>query len=132
MVEVETREDIALLRLAHGKVSAFDLELVVRIAEELDRMVASTSRAVVITGTGGTFSAGVDLFRVLDGGESYLRQFLPALNRAFVKLYTFPRPVVAAINGHAIAGGCVLGCACDYRLQDVMRAYLERTLGRSS
>ena len=116
MVELETREDIALLRLAHGKVSAFDLELLERIAEELDNIEASGSRAVVITGTGGTFSAGVDLFRVLDGGESYLRQFLPALTRVLIRLYTFPRPVVAAINGHAIAGGCVLVCACDYRL----------------
>ena len=121
MVELETREDIALLRLAHGKVSAFDLELLERIAEELDNIEASSSRAVVITGSGGTFSAGVDLFRVLDGGESYLRQFLPALTRVLIRLYTFPRPVVAAINGHAIAGGCVLACACDYRLMAIGR-----------
>ena len=42
--------------------------------------------------------------------------FLPALSKAFETLFCFPKPVVAAINGHAIAGGCVLACAADYRI----------------
>ncbi len=71
---------------------------------------------MLLTGTGSIFSAGVDLFRVLAGGEEYLAGFLPALARALSTLFTFPRPVVAALNGHAIAGGCILACACDFKV----------------
>ena len=104
------------MRLAHGKVSAIDLELLECVVDRLDQIEESSARAIVLAGTGSSFSAGVDLFRVLDGGPDYLNRFLPALSRALVRLFTFPRPVVAAINGHAIAGGCILASACDYRL----------------
>ena len=116
MIEVEARGPVTVMRLAHGKVSAIDLELLEGLVQELDKLEESSARAVVLTGTGNSFSAGVDLFRVLDGGKDYLDRFLPALSRALVRLYTFPLPVVAAVNGHAIAGGCILACACDYRL----------------
>ena len=62
------------------------------------------------------FSAGVDLLRVVDGGAAYVRTFLPAFRRVFETLFDYPKPVVAAVNGHAIAGGCVLACAADYRV----------------
>ena len=69
-----------------------------------------------MTGRGNVFSAGVDLFKVLDGGGAYLDTFLPALHDALLRLFSLPRPVVAAINGHAIAGGCVLACTTDLRV----------------
>jgi enoyl-CoA hydratase len=71
---------------------------------------------MVITGTGRMFSAGVDLLRVVEGGAAYVRGFLPAVSRTLDALFSFPKPVVAAVNGHAIAGGCVMACAADYRL----------------
>lgn len=71
---------------------------------------------MVLTGSGSIFSAGVDLFQVLEGGEAYLAQFLPKLSGSLRRLLTLGRPVVAAVNGHAIAGGCVLACACVRRL----------------
>jgi enoyl-CoA hydratase len=90
------------------------------LLEEIERAIAaverSDARAVVLTGTGGSFSAGVDLFRVLDGGRAYIERFLPALNDALLALLRCPRPIVAAINGHAIAGGCVLALMCDWRI----------------
>jgi enoyl-CoA hydratase len=116
---VIAREDsgsIAVLRFAHGKVSALDAELCRAAAKALDDIAASASRALVITGTGSAFSAGVDLFRVLRGGAAYLKEFLPAMEVFFNTLLTFPKPVVAAINGHAIAGGCVIAAACDHRV----------------
>ena len=116
MIELEVRNQVTIMRLAHGKVSAIDLELLECVVDRLDQIEESSARAVVLVGTGSSFSAGVDLFRVLDGGRDYLNRFLPALSRALVRLFTFPRPVVAAINGHAIAGGCILASACDYRL----------------
>ena len=71
---------------------------------------------LVITGAGRVFSAGVDLNRVLEGGADYTDRLIPALSDVFDALFCFPGPTVAAINGAAIAGGCVLACACDRRL----------------
>ena len=62
------------------------------------------------------FSAGVDLLKVVDGGAVYVRMFLPVFRRVFESLFDYPKPVVAAVNGHAIAGGCVLACAADHRV----------------
>src|SRR5258708_12303989 len=76
----------------------------------------SSARAVVMTATGRTFSAGVDLVRLLEGGAPYVRKFLPILSEMFATVFSHQAPVVAAINGHAIAGGCVLACAPDKRL----------------
>src|SRR5690349_13241143 len=69
-----------------------------------------------MTGSGSSFSAGVDLFRIVNQGPGYGRQFLPVLDDFLRKTLTFPKPVIAAINGHAIAGGCILAAACDYRI----------------
>ena len=66
--------------------------------------------------TGSIFSAGVDLFRVLEEGAPYLAEFLPALSSTVRRLFTYPQPMVAAVNGHAIAGGCILAAACDRRI----------------
>jgi enoyl-CoA hydratase len=116
MLRLERRNDIALLTLAHGKANAFDLELcdalIARFAECRDTPYA----AVVITGQGSIFSAGVDLLRVLQDGPAYVSTFLPALSDALEAVFTFPKPLVAAINGHAIAGGCILALAADRRL----------------
>ena len=114
MIEVAEQDGVAVLRLAHGKVNAMSIEfceaLTARFAE------ISSARAVVMTATGRTFSAGVDLVRLLEGGAPYVRKFLPVLSEMFATVFSHPAPVVAAINGHAIAGGCVLACAADKRL----------------
>lgn len=116
MFERETRGEVAVLRLARGKVNAIDLELFQGLEEELAAIERSPARALVLTGRGGSFSAGVDLFRVVAEGRPYLERFLPVLSRALERLFTFPRPVVAAANGHAIAGGAILSFACDHRI----------------
>ncbi|MGZ5434199.1 MAG: enoyl-CoA hydratase/isomerase family protein, partial [Thermoanaerobaculia bacterium] len=72
--------------------------------------------AVILTGTGSIFSAGVDLFRVVDGGSDYVARFFPALARFVLDLFAFPKPFVVAANGHAIAGGCIFTLCADYRL----------------
>jgi len=114
VIDVAEQDGVTVLRLAHGKVNAMSVEfceaLTARFAE------ISSARAVVMTSTGRTFSAGVDLMRLLEGGAPYIREFLPALTTMFSTVFSHPAPVVAAINGHAIAGGCVLACAADKRL----------------
>jgi enoyl-CoA hydratase len=114
-----TREDVgstAVLRLCHGKVSALDLEFLDALSAEVASIAAGPSIGLVVTGTGSVFSAGVDLFRVIDGGTEYLNRFLPAMRGFFQTVLTFPKPFVAAINGHAIAGGCIIAAACDHRI----------------
>ncbi len=116
MLHREDRGEITILRLDHGKAHALDLELARALGETITDLEQDAVRALVLTGTGEIFSAGVDLHRMLDGGAPYARAFVPALIDAFARLFAFPRPAIAAVNGHAIAGGCVLAAACDYRL----------------
>jgi enoyl-CoA hydratase len=116
MIHLEVKGAVSVLRIQHGKVQAMDLELMTAFSATLDELRSLRPGAVILTGTGSAFSAGVDLPRLLEGGTDYVKKFVPALCDAVQKLFTFPRPVIAAVNGHAIAGGCVLVCACDYRI----------------
>ena len=116
MIERQDRDGVRVLRLAHGKVSALDIELAEALTAELAAAAAAPVRAVVMTGTGSAFSAGVDLFRVLRDGPAYGERFLPVLDTMLRSALTFPKPLVAAVNGHAIAGGCILAAACDRRI----------------
>ncbi|WP_284745876.1 enoyl-CoA hydratase/isomerase family protein [Amycolatopsis sp. RTGN1] len=113
-ITLDSHHDVAVLRIDHGKANTLDSdscrELVLRLEE------ASQARALVLTGTGRIFSAGVDLKRVHDGGAAYVSEFLPLLSDALLAVFGFPRPVVAALNGPAIAGGAVLAAACDHRV----------------
>jgi enoyl-CoA hydratase len=116
MIERRDVDGIRILKLAHGKVSAMDIELGEAIVREMAEVTAAPIAAVIITGTGSTFSAGVDLFRVIKDGAEYGRRFLPVLEAFNRAVLTCPKPVVAAVNGHAIAGGCILAAACDHRI----------------
>jgi enoyl-CoA hydratase len=110
----QVSESVTLVQFDHGRVSALDLEFLLGLRAELAEL-ADGDTALVLTGTGTAFSAGVDLFRILDGGTDYVAQFIPALVGAFDDLFAYHRPVVAAVNGHAIAGGCVIAACADYR-----------------
>jgi enoyl-CoA hydratase len=116
VIEVTDADGVAVVRLAHGPVNALDLELLGRITETFAELDAGPCRAVVLTGAGRAFSAGVDLWRIVDGGAGYVAQFLPALVSAFETVFSVGKPLVAAVNGHAIAGGCMLAACCDERL----------------
>jgi enoyl-CoA hydratase/carnithine racemase len=104
---------VAVLRMAHGPVNAMDLELCRALAERFRGLAADPARAVVVTGSDRAFSAGVDLKRCTAGGEQYVAHFLPALADMFRAAFELPKPLVAAVNGHAIAGGCVLAACAD-------------------
>ena|SRR5687767_6895202 len=116
MIQRDDRDGIRILRLAHGKVSAMDIELGEAFVREMHDAATASVGAVIVTGTGSSFSAGVDLFRVVNDGPEYGRRFLPVLDGLLRAALTLPKPMVAAINGHAIAGGCILAACCDHRI----------------
>jgi hypothetical protein len=94
MLNLEERDGVAIIRLQHGKVNALDLELLLAITEAMHAV--DQARAVVIPGSGSAFSAGVDLQRIVAGGPSYVREYLPALSGCFMAVFDHPGPVVAA------------------------------------
>jgi len=110
MIETENQDGVTIVRMAHGRANAMDVEFCQALSAQLAELNTSAVRAIVLTGRGGIFSAGVDLLRLLNGGSPYIRSFLPQLSTMLAAVFSSPKPVVAAINGHAIAGGCVLAC----------------------
>jgi enoyl-CoA hydratase/carnithine racemase len=113
--------------MVRGKGNSLSTEFLDVLISALDAEEASYAAAIVLTGEGRTFSAGVDLPAVVAGGADYLRAFLPALGKFLQRLTLFPKPVVAAVNGHAIAGGAIGMLACDYRLLARGRARIGLT-----
>jgi len=116
MIDTKTVDGVAVLSMTHGKANALDIEFCDALAAGFDDLRRSDAKAIVLTGKGKIFSAGVDLKRLSSGGAEYIRRFLPALHRLYEAAFFHPKPVVAAVNGHAIAGGCVLACCADRRL----------------
>ena len=114
MIAVDHHDGVAVVRLEHGKVNVLDLELLRELSQTLAE--PPRRRRDRAHGRGPAFSAGVDLKRLLDGSADDMEEFLLALDEGLLALYDFPRPAVAAVNGHAIAGGCILVEACDYRI----------------
>jgi len=116
LIEADEDDHVVVLRLHHGKAHALDTELCRELTARMEDARLDGAGAVVLTGRDGMFSAGVDLRRLSEGGAAYVREFLPALSDAFLAVFDFPGPVVAAVGGHAIAGGAVLAAACDRRV----------------
>jgi len=116
MVKLSTENAIAYLTLSHPPANALDLEFMQAILDGIVEAEASDARALVVTGERNVFSAGADLFRVLEEGSDYIDRAGPTMSSVFERLFRFPKPTVAAVNGHAIAGGNIIACACDYRI----------------
>ena len=91
-----------------------------RLAKEL---AAEPPAAVVLTGREGFFSAGLDLKIAPTLDAAGQRGMVEGINAIFASWYGFPRPVVAAVNGHAIAGGLILAMCADYRVASTEGKY---------
>ena len=107
----------AVLALASDKVNALDLEALREVTAFVDYCQRDPDvGALVVTGEGPLFSAGLNVTEVLAHDGHYTEELLGALNEVLLAVFTCPLPTVAAVNGSAIAGGCLLACAFDRRL----------------
>jgi enoyl-CoA hydratase len=107
---------VALLRLELGRGNAIDPPFLDALHAALDEAVRADARAVVLTGQGRVFCGGLDLVTLFAFDRPTMERFLVAFDALFRRLYAFERPTVAAVNGHALAGGCILAMACDRRI----------------
>src|SRR3954471_11125702 len=113
-MRIERQGPVALLRLESGKVNAIGPEFIAGLNGLLDGL--GDARAAVITGRGSTFSAGLDLPALIDLDRDPMYRFIEQFNSMMLRVFELPIPLVAAVNGHAIAGGCVLALQADIRL----------------
>jgi enoyl-CoA hydratase len=115
-VRIEEHGELALVRIDRPPANALDLELLEDGHQVLEELAAAAPGAVVLTGRDGFFSAGVDLKLAPTLDADGQRAMVEGINRLFAGWYSFERPVVAAVNGHAIAGGLILALCADHRV----------------
>ncbi|MEM1230931.1 MAG: crotonase/enoyl-CoA hydratase family protein [Pseudomonadota bacterium] len=114
-VSSELTEDVLVLKLDDGKKNAITADAVGAISEALDKAEADAS-AVVLAGRPGSFCAGFDI-NVLKSGDSDAFARLGAAGAGvLLKLWQFPRPLVAACTGHAFTIGALWLLSADYRI----------------
>jgi enoyl-CoA hydratase/carnithine racemase len=87
------------------------------LLEELDRALEDAGdRPILVTGAGQAFSAGLDLDALAKADAAHVSSLLRTMERAVRRLFLHPAPTVAFVNGHAIAGGCLIAQCCDLRV----------------
>jgi enoyl-CoA hydratase len=109
-------DDVAVLSLECGKANAMTFELLDTLERMLDGFERSPATAAVFTGYDNYFSGGLALTQIIDFGVVELRGYIEQFSRVLTRMLACEKPIVAAVNGHAIAGGCVLALVCDWRI----------------
>ncbi len=124
--ERETSDGIATVFLARGKVNALNGEVVAELRRRLEQLEGDSGvRAVVLTGRGRFFSFGFDVPAFLDFPKEEFAEYVKAFTGLYTYMFLYPKPLVAALNGHAIAGGCMLALACDSRVMAAGKAKIS-------
>ena len=123
---VEQQGGVAVLTLARGKVNAIDEATVDHLRERVSALERDPdTRSVVLTGVGSFFSFGFDVPALYDYPPDDFTRFLTNFTRLLRALYAFPKPLVAAVNGHAVAGGFMLATTADHRIMATGKATIS-------
>jgi enoyl-CoA hydratase len=113
---MRTEGEVAVLTMDDGKVNAFTVEQFKGLEAVLDAAQASDARACILTGKKGYLSAGLNLKLLAAMSLPEKRELVAAMGSAMMKLFLFAKPAVAAVSGHALGAGAMLGLACDVRV----------------
>lgn len=118
--------EIATVTLSRGKVNALNEPMVEEITKSFeDLAIDNEVRSIIFTGSGKFFSFGFDVPEFLNYSKSDFIRYLEKFTNFYTYLFLFPKPIVAALNGHTIAGGCMLATACDFRLMVTGKAKIS-------
>jgi 3,2-trans-enoyl-CoA isomerase len=116
-VRWSVQDGIAEVRLDRGPVNAIEDRVVDELSACFRRITEDPEvRGTVLTGTGKFFSFGFDIPRFLGSSKEAFTAYLTAFTTLYQEMFSHPKPIVAALNGHAVAGGCMLATACDARI----------------
>jgi enoyl-CoA hydratase/carnithine racemase len=118
VIHTEHHDEVAVVKLNRGVTNAINRQLVEELSETLQEMRRDSSVHALVLGSVNDkfFSIGLDIPQLFELSRQDFQSFYRAFNRVCLDLYTLPKPTIAAITGHAIAGGCILAFCCDYRL----------------
>ncbi len=122
-VVAERRDGVAVLRIDRPPANAMNVELLEELGDALEQVAEDPPRGLVVAGREGFFSAGADLKAIPDHGPEQRRRMVNGINRMAIAAYGLRCPAVAAVTGHAIAGGMVLALCFDLRIASVAGRY---------
>ena len=131
---IERRGRVAVVTMTTNAVNAQNRAFFADLHEAFDRLERDHADSpVVLTGTDTRFSAGLDLgehFPLFAGDRAAVASWFGDYRATNMRLFTYPRPTVAAVNGHAFAGGLITAAVCDYRVAvaDGARFGLDRAV----
>jgi 3,2-trans-enoyl-CoA isomerase len=116
-LEIQHADSIATVCLSRGKVNALHGEMVAELRAAFRELAQRADvTGAVVTGAGAFFSFGLDVPELYDLTPGAFAEFLRDFTTLYTEMFAFPKPLVAAVNGHTAAGGCMLALACDLRL----------------
>lgn len=116
-VKVEDRDGVSLVRMQNGVTNPLSPEFVEELRAAIEGLARDPSlKGVVLTGSEKFFSIGFDLPQLIKLDRDGMKGFLHSVNRLCGALASFPRPTVAAVTGHATAGGCIVAMCCENRI----------------
>jgi enoyl-CoA hydratase len=109
-------DGVHVVTMTSNKVNAMNDDFFSDLQAAIAELQSAEALPVVLTGQGRCFCAGLDLRQLYELDRVTLARFVDRLDETVLAWFSLPRPTVAALNGHAIAGGCVLALACDVRV----------------